>query len=104
MENLTSLSVGASRPLQTLAGASQRRCKDPKRYTGPPTGHPLHMLSLSHMQYVENGVWCDDEGLPGLDMGGARGAVYEVAAAASDHEAERQNTGQEYKEYGQSSL
>ena len=64
------------------------------------------MLSLSHVQYVESGVWSDDEDLTGLDMGGARGAVYEVAAAAkepvaaSDHEARNQNTGQEYRVYG----
>ena len=54
------------------------------------------------MQYVESGVDSDDEDLPGL--GGARGAVYEVAAAVSDHEAEKQNTRQEYRSTDCSSL
>ena len=49
--------------------------------------------------HKKSGVKSDDEDLPGLDVGGARGAVYEVVEA-SDYEAENKNTGQEYGQYG----
>ena len=54
--------------------------------SGTPAGHPLHL------QYVERLCkWSDDEDLPGvrhgLDVGVARGAMYEVAAAAEEPDA-----------------
>ena len=53
----------------------------------------------------ENGERGDDEDLPGARHGlGVGGAMYEVAAAASDHEARNQNTGQEYRVYGRQQL
>ena len=58
-----------------------RHCKNARRYTAPPTAS---QCTPSHMK---SGMKSDDEDLPSLDVGGPRGAVYEVVAA-SDHEAE----------------
>ena len=64
-----------------------------KCYTAPPTAPRCTSV------HQKSGDESDDEDLPGLDVGGARGAVYEVVAA-SDHKAKNKNTGQEYGQYG----
>ena len=64
----------------------------------PCASRPLRTWPV---QYVECGVESDDEDLPSLDVGGARGAMYEVVAT-SDHE--KQNTRQEYRSTDCSSL
>ena len=78
-----------------LASARQRQCKHPGMVI-PCASRPLRTWPV---QYVECGVESNDEDLPSLDVGGARGAVYEVVEA-SDYEAENKNTGQEYGQYG----
>ena len=79
---------GLSRPGYSAVASNLalRHCKNARRYTAPPTASqctPVHKKS---------GVKSDDEDLPGLDVGGARGAVLEVDAA-SDHEDKNTRTG-----------